>query len=251
MGLSRFYCPQAFSSGSSHSLDKDLAHYLRNVLRGKPGDQIILFNGHGGEFLAEIVSIEKRDVSVRVIHFDPVDRESTLLIRLGVSIVKREAMDVILQKSTELGVTEIQPLIADKTTVSLKTIKQRGEHWQQRIVSACEQCGRNMLPLLLPPMTSSDWIKQQTSQMKLALDPSGTHSLFDASTGTDSLLDSKPKDISVFIGPEGGLSQQELTLAKSNHFLLTGLGQRILRADTAPITALSILQARFGDLSPS
>ena len=251
MSLSRFYCPHEFSSGSSFRLDKDLAHYLRNVLRGKPGDQVIIFNGRGGEFLAELVSIEKRDVSVRVIQFYPVDRESTLSIRLGISIVKRDAMNAILQKSTELGVTEIQPLIADNTTVSLKTIKQREEHWQQRIVSACEQCGRNTLPILFPPMISSDWIKQQTSQVKLALDLSGTYSLFDLGTGTDSLQDSKPEHISVLIGPEGGLSQQELSLAESNQFLLIGLGQRILRADTATIAALSILQARFGDLSPS
>jgi 16S rRNA (uracil1498-N3)-methyltransferase len=251
MGLSRFYCQHELSADSSFSLDKGLAHYLRNVLRGKPGDQIILFNGHGGEFLTEIVAVQKREVSVRVIQFDPVDRESALIIHLGVSIVKRDAMDSILQKSTELGVTEIQPLIADQTTVSEKVIIQRGEHWQQRIVSACEQCGRNILPVLLPPVTSSEWIRHQTSQLKLALHPTGTHALFDALTETDSLTDLSPKDISVLIGPEGGLSQQELELAESNSFILTGLGRRILRADTAPITVLSILQARFGDLSPS
>jgi len=244
MRLSRFYTAQELIVGANFSLGKDLAHYLRNVLRSRPGDQIILFNGAGGEYLAQLDSVQKREVTVSIQGFDPVEAESPLSTRLGISVVKRDAMDNILQKSTELGVTEIQPLISDLTTVCTKAIKQRDEHWRQIIISACEQCGRNTLPRLLAPVESLDWLQRQDSELKLALDPSGNHSPMDIGLSENK----QPGGISVLIGPEGGLSERELALAAASEFLLIALGKRILRADTAPVAVLSILQSRFGDL---
>jgi len=249
MSLSRFYIEQDLTQGRSYTLGKDLAHYLRNVLRLKPGSRVTLFNGQGGEYLAQIDAIQKREVSISVIQFEPTNRESQLRLRLGACIVKRDAMDAVIQKSTEMGVHEIQPLIADLTTVSVKSIKQRGEHWRGITISACEQCGRNTLPTLLSPITTHQWIPDQISDLKLAMDPSGTHSLMEPYADLKGVA--QPPGISVLIGPEGGLSEQELSLAESNGFLTTGLGQRILRADTAPVAVLSILQARFGDFSSS
>ena len=246
MGLSRFYIEQDLGLEESYILDKNLTHYLRNVLRVKAGSQVVLFNGQGGEFLAQIDAIEKRETRISTLAFEPTNRESTLIIRLGISVVKRDAMDNIILKSTEMGVSEIQPLIADLTTVSTKTIRQRGEHWRAITISACEQCGRNKLPALLTPISTHDWISSTTSQLKLAMDPGGSHSLIEHYSDTE---ESGPKDVAVLIGPEGGLSQDELALAQSSGFLMTSLGQRILRADTAPVATLSILQARFGDFS--
>ena len=111
MRLSRFYVEEDLSAGQIYALGTDLTHYLRNVLRVKPGDKIMLFNGQGGEYLAQIEAVSKKEVSAIVIQFEPSNRESELHLCLGVSVVKRDAMDTIIQKSTELGVSEIQPLI--------------------------------------------------------------------------------------------------------------------------------------------
>ena len=249
MRLSRFYIEQELSVNQSHTLGTDLTHYLRNVLRLKPGDKIVLFNGYGGEYLARIETIGKKEVTVFTIQFEPLSRESELALCLGISIVKRDAMDAIIQKSTELGVREIQPLIADLTTVSAKAIKQRTAHWRAISISACEQCGRNKLPTVHDPIATQDWIPHQTLGLKLAMDPSGDYSLMDSYYGEDATV--TPERISVLIGPEGGLSDDELKLAEHHGYLTTRLGKRILRADTAPIVVLSILQARFGDYSSS
>ena len=218
MRLSRFYVEEDLSAGQIYALGTDLTHYLRNVLRVKSGDKIMLFNGQGGEYLAQIEAVSKKEVSAIVIQFEDSNHESELHLCLGVSVVKRDAMDTIIQKSTELGVSEIQPLIADLTTVSAKAIKQRVDHWQGIAISACEQCGRNTLPALHSPVAIQEWIPLQTSEL---------------------------------IGPEGGLSENELQLAARHGYLATRLGPRILRADTAPVAVLSILQARFGDFSSS
>ena len=249
MRLSRFYVEEDLLAGQIYALGTDLTHYLRNVLRVKSGDKIMLFNGQGGEYLAQIEAVSKKEVSAIVIQFEPSNRESELHLCLGVSVVKRDAMDTIIQKSTELGVSEIQPLIADLTTVSAKAIKQRVDHWRGIAISACEQCGRNTLPALHSPVATQEWIPLQTAELKLAMDPSGDYSLMDQYHGKEVIA--HPKRISVLIGPEGGLSENELQLTARHGYLATRLGPRILRADTAPVAVLSILQARFGDFSSS
>ena len=247
MRLSRCYIEEDLSAGQIYFLGTDLTHYLRNVLRMKSGDKIILFNGRGGEYLAQIEAVSKKEVSVLVIQFEPSNREPELHLCLGVSVVKRDAMDTIIQKSTELGVSEIQPLIADLTTVSTKAIKQRADHWRAIAISACEQSGRNTLPTVHSPVATQEWIPLQTSALKLAMDPSGDYSLMEHYPQSGVIT--HPKRISVLVGPEGGLSENELQLAALHGYLATQLGPRILRADTAPVAVLSILQARFGDFS--
>lgn len=240
MRTPRLFVDGALAPRTTVTLRDAQAHYLRNVLRCRDGDPLTLFNGEGGEYRGAIANMGKKEVSVDLDAFIPANRESHLTIKLGLGITKRDSMDAALQKSTELGATEITPLLSEYTSIPERSLATRHSHWLQITRSACEQCERNRTPRLNEPVSASEWISTVTADLKLVAHPGDKNGLADK--------DPAPRSIAVLIGPEGGVSERELALAAATAFVPVSLGPRILRADTAPVAMLALIQAKWGDL---
>ena len=239
MRISRFFVEQFISIGESVSLSGPKAHYISNVLRLKQGDEIVLFNGEGGEFTATINSIKKSQIHITPTAHTAIDHCSTLDITLGLGITKRDAMDNAIQKATELGVTSIQPIICDFTTVSHKSLSHKTEHWQNICRSACEQSGLNIPPRVHEICTMEQWVAE----------PKALHIIANpVSRLKFSTLTTTPESVCITVGPEGGFSEKELTLIASSNVTEINMGNRILRADTAAIAILTLCQQRWGDV---
>jgi 16S rRNA (uracil1498-N3)-methyltransferase len=239
MRLSRIYQAQPLVEGATLSLDPEAAHYLGNVLRLKPGEAVNLFNARDGEFRTEVIEVSRQQVVVRVNSRVENRSDPKLTIRLGLGLSRGERMDYGIQKATELGVVAITPLVTDYCEVRLdgKRLQNRLRHWQRVAISACEQCGRSTLPELHAPQPVGEWLSAHPAG--LLLDQRGDAGLGDwQSDGA----------ISLATGPEGGFSAAELSLARQQGYRIVQLGPRILRAETAPVVALSLLQYLYGDL---
>lgn len=241
----RFHVQGKLGNGSEVRLPADAAHHAVRVLRLAVGEPVVLFDGLGGEFEARITRIDRGDVSVKTgAHLD-VERESPLHIRLVQGLSSGDRMDIALQKAVELGVAAIQPVATERSVVKLKDerAQRRVEHWQNLVISACEQCGRNRLPEVSPLMSLPDWLAQldmpaPDGEARLLLSP--------AANVTLKALSPAPR-MTLLIGPEGGLSPGETQLAQSRGFKPVQLGPRILRTETAALAALSAIQALWGD----
>lgn len=239
----RVYHPGHLSQGDLITLNEQTAHHIARVLRAKVGDPLQLFNGLGGEYFAQITQIDKKDVWVLIGDFLDREAESPIELILAQGIARGEKMDFIVQKAVELGVFRIIPLLTERCNVRLKDERadKKLKHWQSVVVSACEQSGRNRLPLIEGPQHLTAWLKEAEADQKFVLSPHGNTSFTPKRTNVNSIL--------LLIGPEGGLTENELLAAKGYGFTELTLGPRILRTETAPITALSIFQAYYGDLS--
>ena len=242
MRVTRIYQSIPLKEGCSIFLDNQVAHHVLHVLRLSINDPITLFNGKGGEYAAFISEISKKTVAVTIKKFQAIEKESPISIHVGQSLIKNDKMDFVIQKTVELGAHFITPLLTERVSTKLtgSLAQKRIEHWQNVIISACEQCGRNTIPVLFPPMKLIDWIKQTQAALKLILSPD--------SKNTFNRLEKTQGDIAIAIGPEGGFSPLEIQLSESYHFKSLSLGPRILRTETAAIAAVSILQTKFGDL---
>lgn len=241
MRISRLFVPQSLAAGTALALDVEGGHYLRSVLRLKPGDAVVLFNGEGGEFPAEIVQIGRDGVVVAVGECHPRDAESALRTHLGLGISRGERMDLGIQKAVELGVSAITPLLTERCVVRLSADKaeQRLRHWQQVARSACEQCGRNRLPEIHPPVLLYPWLECQQG-LRFILHPHGGVALRDLPLPTG--------PVCLLSGPEGGFSDRERDDALRLGFTPLRLGPRILRTETAALAALAAIQTLWGDL---
>lgn len=228
------------ASNSSLNLEGQTAHYLLKVLRLTVGREIILFDGQGTEAQATISSAQKNTLTVTVNQAERISKESSLYTHLGIGVSRGERFDWVLQKATELGVNEITPLLTERVEVKIKPDRadKKYAHWQQIIISACEQCQRNTLPILNDPLPIENWLESNNSARKFVLDHRGTAA---------DLRAQKPESLSLLVGPEGGLSESEIALAIGHNFQSMQLGPRVLRTETAPITALSVLQYCWGD----
>jgi len=186
---------------------------------------------------------EKKHLQVTLQKFDDCEHESPLTIHLGIGISRGEKMDLIIQKATELGVASISPLFTDRTEVKLKgeRAEKKLRHWRQVAISACEQCRRNRLPRIAEPHLLDNWQKNVESDIKLVLHHRCQASLAD-------MRSQAPASIALLIGPEGGLSTEEIALAEEDGFQPLALGPRVLRTETAPLAAISILQSLWGDM---
>jgi 16S rRNA (uracil1498-N3)-methyltransferase len=241
--LTRVFHDGPLQAGQLVTLNDSSAHRLRVVLRLKPGQELILFNGMGGEYLARIDSMDKKSLKVSILRQDPVDRESPISITLIQGISKGQRMDYSIQKAVELGVDAIQPVTTERCAVRQKggrTVR-KGTHWHGIIASAAEQSGRTRFPHLLETMTLNDYLLQAPeSALKLVLEP----------MATDPLCNLKPggNTVHLLIGPEGGLSNQEIEQAKRAGFTAVTMGPRILRTETAGVCAIAVIQALWGDL---
>ncbi len=241
MRVSRIHTDQPLASGQTIVLGEQPSHYLSRVLRLPVGAAVTLFNGDGNDYSTTISAIDKRNVTVSVQEATAVHRESPLAIHLGIAISKGERMDFVMQKATELGVATITPLLSERVEVRLsgERAEKRRQHWHGVIVSACEQCGRARLPQLDAATPLSEWIGNVETERKFVLHHRSAQSL-DAGK--------KPATVALLIGPEGGLSAPEIAAAERAGFDALTLGPRVLRTETAPLTALSILQYQWGDL---
>ena len=241
MRISRLYQNIELNQQETVELDKQAAHYVKNVLRMRVGHRLILFNGRGGQYSATLKELKKSSALIEINNFDAIERESPLHIHLGQVMARGEKMDFILQKAVELGVTCITLLTSERCDVKLSTerLQKRYLHWQRVIISACEQCGRNTIPELNPLLNFATWCQQQVQDLHLILNP-------DAKQKISGLAD-LPKKISMSIGPEGGFSDAEIAIATQHQAQAIQLGPRVLRTETAALSVLSILQAKAGD----
>lgn len=240
MRIPRLFQPGPLDSGRLVELDEAVFVHAVRVLRLKPGALLTLFDGGGGEYDAVLETVERRTATVRLGRFRALDCESPLQITLVQGVSRGERMDYALQKAVELGATAIQPVLCERSPPrEPDRLDKRWRHWQGVVISACEQCGRNRLPALGKTLKLTDWLaRSDRPEQGLMLDP-------DAATGLAALP--RPGGaLSLLVGPEGGLSRQEIAAAGD----LTGirLGPRILRTETAGAAALAALQTLWGDL---
>lgn len=242
MRIPRIFTAQMITKDALVELEEAPSHHLSKVLRMQIGRELILFNGLGGEYSAVITAITKKSVSVTATGFNAENCQSHLSLELAIGISRGERMDWVLQKATELGVTKITPLITERTEVKLGSDRadKKLSHWQHTIVSACEQCQRNLLPELSKPLLFSDWLMQCTAELKFVLHHRDSQGLPTAKT---------TNSVALLIGPEGGLSETEISQAIAQQFAPLTLGPRILRTETAPIAAISVVQYLWGDLN--
>ncbi|MEZ5584562.1 MAG: 16S rRNA (uracil(1498)-N(3))-methyltransferase [Candidatus Competibacteraceae bacterium] len=244
MRIPRLYLPIPLSSGASVTLTDAAHHYIVRVLRLKPGMPCVFFNGQGGEFQAQLETVERRQATARIGPFSPREAESPLDVLLAQGISKGAAMDYALQKAVELGVNAIQPLLVERSvvTVSDARLTRRMEHWQGIIASACEQCGRNRLPQLLDISPLDAWLRnQRDTGLCLILNPAAQQAGLRHIPPPSSV-------VTLLVGPEGGLSPTEIAAARATGFVSIRLGPRVLRTETAGVAALTALQVLWGDL---
>lgn len=229
-------------------LSSHAAHHLVNVLRLQAGDDIIVFDGQNHAFYAKISQSSKKATLAKIdAPLVDADHESPLKVHVLQALAKADKMDFILQKTTELGVDQITPLMTTYSEMRLKSevLAKRMQHWAKVLESSCEQCQRNRLPLLNAPATIQDALPIIQADLKLLLTPTGAHTWVQVCA---QWTVKAPKTIAVLVGPEGGLSHEEEALATQNGFIALQLGPRVLRTETAASAVLAILQAQWGDL---
>ena len=231
--------------GQLLELSKDEAHHLVNVLRMKAGQEFTLFNGEGPEFSCRIISAGKRGLSAEVLSMNEPERESPLSITLIQGVARTQHMDLALQKATELGVTSIQPLLTERCAIKQgrQQLEKKQAHWHGVITSACEQSGRTRLPELLPAITLDEYLASvDSAELKITLSPTARQSFQDLQVEA-----SRP--VQLLIGPEGGLSDAEISRTLEKGFSAVSMGPRILRTETAAMAAITLIQGLWGDLS--
>jgi 16S rRNA (uracil1498-N3)-methyltransferase len=241
MRTPRFFQDYALAVGTTICVDDNAVAHIARVLRMKTDETITLFNGDGFEYSARLISVEKRRVVANIVSSTNPQRSSKLKVSIGQSISRGERMDFAIQKSTELGMSSLTPLISERTEVKLKAdrLLKKQQQWQQIAISACEQSLRNDIPTIQSACRLEQWIKNCDSDVKLLLHHHTKNSL-------ESL--EKPNSVALLIGPEGGLTDTEVALALDAGFLPVAFGPRVMRTETAPIAAQAILQYLWGDL---
>lgn len=241
MRIPRIYTTQNLQENAELELEERAAHYLLKVLRMDAGRELVLFDGQGGEFPSVITDKTKSRVVVRTGIKQDINRESPLNTHLGIGISRGERMDWVLQKAAELGVTAITPVFSERTEVKLsgERLDKRLQHWLNILISACEQCQRNTLPVLHSPCQLGEFLATNSAEQRFVLHHR-------AETRLGELP--RPSSVSLLIGPEGGLSEDEIALASQYNFSPLKLGERVLRTETAPIAALAVIQHLWGDL---
>ena len=242
MRIPRIYTQQPLQAHVEIELDDNAAHHVGKVLRMQAGRELVLFNGDGGEYAATIVDAGKKIVRIAITSFSEAERESPLPIHLGIGISRGERLDWVLQKATELGVSKITPLFTERTEVKLTgpRLEKKQQHWQQILIAACEQCQRNTLPELAAAERFDLWLPSVTESSRWVL-----HHRTDVSLGNTA----RPDSVALVIGPEGGLSAAEIQRAQQYQFQPLALGPRVLRTETPPIAAISVLQYVWGDFN--
>lgn len=243
MRIPRVYVDQPLASGADCPLDRRALDHAIKVLRLRAGDPLCLFNGQGGEFAAVLARGADGALLAQVGEFTPDRRESPLAVRLVQGISRGERMDYTLQKAVELGVTDIVPVVTERTVLRLtgERAERRLAHWRGVVLAACEQSGRTRVPEVAEPRTLAEHLAEPLQGVGLLLDPTAAQAL--AQTGPH------VGPVSVLLGPEGGLADHEREAAQAVGYRSVRMGPRVLRTETAAVVALTLLQARSGDLA--
>jgi len=241
--MPRFYCPQPLFPGSVVDLPEAVAHHL-HVVRQQSGDELVLFNGEGGQARARLVEIGKRRASAEVVAIDAVDVELSFHITLAQGLPEGSKMDWIVEKAVELGAAGIVPLAAQRSVVRLSGDRadKRLAHWQAVVVSASEQCGRNRLADVAPVQDVNRWLSTPVTGTRILLSPRADASLAQWVRATPA------QDVTLLVGPEGGFTDQEEDAARAAGALALSMGPRVLRTETAGLAALAILAAGWGGM---
>jgi 16S rRNA (uracil1498-N3)-methyltransferase len=240
MRAPRLFVEAALAAGATIELKDEALHYARNVLRLEVGAPLLLFNGEGSEFEAAVTLAGKRSLTLGVGADTGAARDTALPVHLGIGLARGERMDWVVQKCTELGVATITPLLLARCNA--KFDQGRGDsrlrHWRQVAISACEQCGRNRLPLIEEPLPLQRWLATRTETPGFVLHTADSNALARGDA---------PAAVRLLVGPEGGLDSNEFAQALTAGFTPWSLGPRVLRTETAPVAALAILQYLWGD----
>ena len=243
MNLPRFYCREALSPGAHVELPEPVARHAVRVLRLPPGAPMILFDGRGGQYLAHIERIERDRVYAELAGWQDVECESPLSITLVQALQAGDKMDFTIQKAVELGVRDFVPVESRRSVLRLagERAAKRVAHWQGVVASACEQCGRNQVPLVAPVERLENWLARPVAEgtLRLMLAP-------DAEMSFASIRPAGP--VQLLIGAEGGLDPQEMIAAQQAGFQAVRMGPRVLRTETAGLAALAALQALWPGL---
>lgn len=241
-------CPRIYHSSElqvqkSIDLEADAANHVGRVLRMQVNQHLKLFNGDGNDYLASISEVTKKRVTVTVESCEKIENESPLELHLAQGISRGDKMDFTLQKSVELGITEITPIFTERCGVKLtgERLEKKHQQWQKIVISACEQSGRAFIPKVNTPVKLDVFLQQKTSQLKLNLHPRATTNI--------KTLATPEHGVRFIIGPEGGLDDNEIEQALAAGYQEILLGPRVLRTETAALTLLSALQLQFGDLA--
>lgn len=242
MRIPRIYHPELLTAHSEIALCEDAANHVGRVLRMQPGQIIQLFDGSNQVFEASITQVDKKSVRVSLSEGVLSNNESPLNLHLGQVMSRGEKMEFTIQKSIELGANTITPLFSERCGVKLdgERLEKKLQQWQKIAIAACEQCGRNRIPKIRPVMQLEAWCAEQDDSLKLNLHPRASHSI--------NTLPLPVNHVRLLIGPEGGLSTDEIAMTSGYGFTDILLGPRVLRTETTALTAITALQVRFGDL---
>jgi 16S rRNA (uracil1498-N3)-methyltransferase len=237
--IPRFHVDAALRAGGVCLLSEDSAHHAVHVLRLREGDEVTLFNGRGGEFAARIASMQRLNISIDLLQHRAIERESPLRITLVQGVSAGERMDSTVRKAVELGVAEVQPVLAARSVARPKgdRAENRRSHWQKIVISACEQCGRNRVPEVQALVSLEDY--QPASGTKILLSPASQLPLSKLSPAEDRIV--------LAAGPEAGFTEEEEARLVQAGFVPASLGPRVLRTETAAVAALAALNALRGD----
>ena len=232
--MPRFYIEANLAVNMNVELTETVFHHWVKVLRAQVGETAMLFNGQGGEYHVTLVDVSKKSATVSIDTFNPDDRTPLFSTLLGQVMSKGDRMDYAIQKATELGVSRIQLLTSERCEMRLKYDRDQKkiDHWQSIAIAACEQCGMNKVPEILAPISLDSWLASELPVTKLVLAPNKDQI---------DVLANATLDIALLIGPEGGLSEHEIQSSNHAGFINWCIGSRVLRTETAPIVALSIL----------
>jgi 16S rRNA (uracil1498-N3)-methyltransferase len=254
----RIFLPPKKLTSDKIVIDDENARYLSIVLRTKPGEIITIFDGSGQRYICRILQVQKKEVIVEQIKNEACNTESPVAITLAQGLPKSDKMDLIVQKSTELGVSKIVPLITERSQVRHT---HKAERWRKIALSASQQSGRVKVPVITDPENLEDYLSNRITPLakgyieniKGIKSAPQAHIIFSEEYGQRNLKQTLAglkdvREISLLIGPEGGFSRKEVDASVKNGFLEASLGPRILRAETAPIAAISIIQYELGDI---
>ncbi|MDE9429951.1 16S rRNA (uracil(1498)-N(3))-methyltransferase [Xenorhabdus bovienii] len=242
MRIPRIYHPERLSVETEIYLSDEAANHVGRVLRMSNGQPLQLFDGSNQVFDAELIEASKKTIKVRITDGKLSDHESPLNLHLGQVMSRGEKMEFTIQKSVELGVNTITPLLSERCGVKLdaERLEKKLQQWKKIVISACEQCGRNRIPEIRPVMSLEAWCAENDGSLKLNLHPRASQSI--------NTLPLPVEKIRLLIGPEGGLSAEEIEMTANHQFTDILLGPRVLRTETTALTAITALQVRFGDL---
>lgn len=242
--MPRVYIPPDRIKGTDIPLQGKEARYLLSVLRLEPGDEVVVFDGAGKEYRAALVEEYEGRVYLAIQQEVSPKRESPLLITLGQAILKGEKMKFVIQKATELGVQRIVPLFTSRTIPLVEGEREslRRARWQRIAEEAAKQSGRSVVPEVVESQGLTEFLAMATG-VRLILWEGEPTPLREVTKGIG-----RPSEITLLVGPEGGFAEAEVIAAQGEGFLVAGLGERVLRAETAALSVIVILQHLFGDL---